>query len=96
MNQELIINSIIYPDQRRKQWQTCDCELCAKMANAVVERFFGSLKHEWLTNVIHLTREGIINDVNNYIRYYNGTRLHSTLGYKTPNEYENSLSNVCN
>ena len=64
--------------------------------NAVVERFFGSLKHEWLTNVIHWTREGIINDVNEYIRYYNGTRLHSTLGYKTPNEYENSLSNVCN
>ena len=54
------------------------------------------LKHEWLTNVIHLTREGIINDVNNCIRYYNGTRLHSTLGYKTPNEYENFLSNVCN
>ena len=46
--------------------------------NAVVERFFGSLKHEWLANVIHLTREGIINDVNQYIRYYNGTRLHAT------------------
>ena len=39
--------------------------------NAVVERFFASLKHEWLTNVIHLTREGMINDVNDYIRYYN-------------------------
>jgi putative transposase len=58
--------------------------------NAVVERFFGSLKHEWLINVIHLTREGMIKDVNDYIRFYNGTRLHSTLGYKTPNEYENS------
>ncbi len=64
--------------------------------NAVVERFFGSLKYEWLTNVIHLTREGMIKDVNDYIRYYNGTRLHSTLGYKTPNEYENSQINVCN
>ena len=64
--------------------------------NAVVERFFGSLKHEWLTNVIHLTRDGMINDVNGYIRYYNGTRLHSTLGYKTPNEYENPLINVFN
>ena len=39
--------------------------------NAVVERFFGSLKYEWLASVIHLTREGIINDVNKYIRYYN-------------------------
>ena len=64
--------------------------------NAVVERFFGSLKYEWLSNVIHLTREGIINDVNNYIRYYNGTRLHVTLDYQTLNEYENSLINVRN
>lgn len=64
--------------------------------NAVVERFFGSLKYEWLANVIHLTREGIINDVNQYIRYYNGVRLHSTLGYISPNEYENSQINVCN
>lgn len=64
--------------------------------NAVVERFFGSLKYEWLTNVIHLTRDGIINDVNKYIRYYNGTRMHSTLDYVSPNEYENSFINVCN
>ena len=28
--------------------------------------------------------------------YYNGTRLHSTLEYKTPNEYENSQVNACN
>lgn len=62
--------------------------------NAVVERFFGSLKHEWLANVIHLTREGMINDVNRYIRYYNGTRLHATLDYQTPNEYEYSQINV--
>jgi putative transposase len=64
--------------------------------NAVVERFFGSLKHEWLANVTHLTRDGITNDVNKYIRYYNGTRMHSTLDYVSPNEYENSLINVCN
>jgi putative transposase len=55
--------------------------------NAVVERFFGSLKHGWLTNVIHLTREGMIKDVNDYFRYYNGTRLHSTLGLKWSNEF---------
>ena len=64
--------------------------------NAVVERFFGSLKYEWLANVIHLIRDAIINDVNQYIFYYNGTRLHATLDYQTPNEYENSQINVCN
>jgi putative transposase len=62
--------------------------------NAVVERFFGSLKYEWLANVIHLTRDGIINDVDQYIRYYNGTRLYATLDYKTSNEYEN-LKSMC-
>ena len=46
--------------------------------------------------VIHLTREGIINDVNKYIRYYNGSRLHATLDYQTQNEYENPQINVCN
>ena len=54
------------------------------------------LKHEWLTNVIHLIREGMIKDVNDYIRYYNGIRLDSTLGYRTSNNYEMSQINVCN
>lgn len=31
--------------------------------NAVVERLFGSLKYEWLFNVIHLTRESMKLDV---------------------------------
>jgi putative transposase len=62
--------------------------------NAVVERFFGSLKHEWLATVRHATRETMKADVNNYIRYYNGTRLHSTLGYQTPIGYEKSQVKV--
>lgn len=62
--------------------------------NAVVERFFGSLKHEWLASVHHSTRETMTADVNNYIRYYNGMRLHSTLGYQTPIGYENSQVKV--
>ena len=62
--------------------------------NAVVERFFGGLKHEWLVSVHHTTRETMKTDVNNYIRYYNGTRLHSTLGYQTPIGYENSQVKV--
>lgn len=63
--------------------------------NAVVERFFGSLKHEWLAFVRHQTRSSMINDVNDYVRYYNGTRLHSTLGYQSPVEFETSQKNVC-
>lgn len=56
--------------------------------NAVVERFFGSLKHEWLNNVIHIERQSMKSDVDVYIRYYNHRRLHSTLGDMTPVEYE--------
>ena len=56
--------------------------------NAVVERFFGSLKNEWLLKVTHLTRESMKIDVQKYIRYYNHERLHTTLGDLTPVAYE--------
>jgi len=62
--------------------------------NAVVERFFGSLKNEWLLNIVHLTREMMKMDVEEYIRYYNHERLHTTLGDLTPINYENLQSQV--
>ena len=66
----------------------------ACLDNAVVERFFGSLKHEWLLNVVHLTRESMRRDVEDYIRYYNHERLHTTLGGLTPISYEKLQSKV--
>ena len=62
--------------------------------NAVIERFFGSLKNEWLLNSYHLTRELMKQDVQLYIRYYNQTRLHSANGDLSPIEFELSLLNV--
>ncbi len=62
--------------------------------NAVVERFFGSLKNEWLFNIYHLTRESMKQDVQHYIRYYNQTRLHSANGDLSPIDFELSLSKV--
>ena len=64
--------------------------------NAVVERFFGSLKHEWLIKVIHLTRESMKIDVQNYIRYYNHERPHTTLGDISPVAYEKRIIKVSN
>jgi len=64
--------------------------------NAVVERFFGSLKHEWLIKVIHLTREAMKIDVQKYIRYYNHERLHTTLGDIPPVAYEKRIIKVSN
>ena len=55
--------------------------------NAVMERFFGSLKSEWLNDQHYLTREQARRDVIEYIEmHYNSERLHSTLGYTAPRE----------
>lgn len=56
--------------------------------NAVVERFFGSLKHDWLFKVPQPTREGMKQDAGQYMRYYNTERLHSANGDLSPMKYE--------
>jgi transposase InsO family protein len=57
--------------------------------NAVMERFFGSLKGEWTDSQRYLTHEQARQDVIEYIEmHYNSERLHSTLGYITPREME--------
>lgn len=62
--------------------------------NAVVERFFGSLKHDWLLKVPQPTRQGMKQDVARYMRYYNIERLHSANGDLSPMKYENRLHEV--
>lgn len=59
--------------------------------NAVVERFFGSLKHDWLYKVIQPNREYMRQDVAAYIRYYNLERRHTAADDLSPVEYENTL-----
>ena len=57
--------------------------------NAVAERFFGSLKGERTAHGQYATRQEARDDVMEYIEmFYNSTRLHSYLGYRSPNEYE--------
>lgn len=62
--------------------------------NAVMERFFKSYKEEWIGDQVYHTREAAIRDMHEYMKYYDGVRLHSTLGYRTPMEYENGLNRV--
>ena len=63
--------------------------------NAPVERFFSSLKREWTGDRLYRTRDEAIADVREYVAvYYNSKRLHSTLGYTTPMEYEKTLNKV--
>ncbi|GAB2565205.1 hypothetical protein GCM10027066_05560 [Dyella jejuensis] len=57
--------------------------------NAVMERFFLNLKMERVWQRDYANHAEAIGDINDYIvNFYNATRLHSTLGYRSPNEVE--------
>ena len=57
--------------------------------NAVVESFFGRLKSERVQWKNYQTRLEAQLDILDYITmFYNQVRLHSTLGYKSPNQFE--------
>jgi transposase InsO family protein len=56
--------------------------------NALAESFFASLKGECLDHRAWPTRASARRAIVDYIAWFNGTRLHSTLGYRTPNEFE--------
>jgi putative transposase len=48
--------------------------------NAIVARFFGRLKHDWIFKVAQPTREYMKQDVSAYMRYYNQERFHTSNG----------------
>ena len=60
--------------------------------NAVVESFFGSLKQERVQWRNYQSRYEAQQDILGYISmFYNSHRLHSYLGYVSPNDYERQL-----
>jgi putative transposase len=58
--------------------------------NAPTERFFSSLKREWLTGNVYNTRDLATADVRSYVSCYNSRRLHTTVGDMTPIGFEKS------
>jgi len=57
--------------------------------NAVMESFWGTLKNEWVHYQKYKTRHQARTDIFGYIEgFYNTVRLHSTLGYMSPDEFE--------
>jgi transposase InsO family protein len=62
--------------------------------NAVMESFWGTLKNEWVHHQKYQTRSQARTDIFSYIEgFYNTVRLHSTLGYLSPAEFETKYQN---
>ena len=62
--------------------------------NAMAESFFGTLKNERVHRTVYPTREHARRDIARYIEVrYNTQRLHSGLGYKTPQEVHDEYPN---
>lgn len=60
--------------------------------NANQESFHASLKKEWLYHQTFNTLEDVERAVFEYIEgFYNTNRLHSSLGYVSPNDFENDF-----
>jgi transposase InsO family protein len=83
-----------YQNQLKQYGMTCgmsrkgDC-----WDNAVVESFFHTLKVECIHEKRYATREEARTDVIDYIEmFYNSNRLHSTLGYVSPNDFEKEVT----
>ena len=58
--------------------------------NALAESFFSAIKGELLDDQAWPTRATARSAITEYIAWYNGTRLHSALGYKPPAEHEST------
>jgi len=60
--------------------------------NAVVERFFGSLKHDWIFKVHQPTREHMKQDVAKYMKYYNLEKYPEKVDQNRSNKTKNRYS----
>ena len=55
--------------------------------NAVVESYFHTLKAELVHQRVFANRIEAVAQIVEYIEFYNRERLHSHLGYETPENY---------
>ncbi len=56
--------------------------------NAVAERFFGSLKHDWIFEIEQPRREHMTKDAAADMRYYNLEKLQTTNDDQSPISYK--------
>ncbi|MFJ4371806.1 transposase, partial [Pseudomonas japonica] len=83
-----------YQDLLRRNEMRCSMSRKANCwDNAVMERFFLNLKMERTWRKDYANHDEAIKDVTDYIvKFYNQDRLHSTLGYLPPNQYERQIA----
>lgn len=58
--------------------------------NQPIESIWNTMKRE-LKDISHMAYVDAVNEIFKYIVYYNSERMHSSIGYMTPQEYKNSL-----
>lgn len=56
--------------------------------NAVMESFFSFMKREEIYRTQYKSEQQFEKSIDNYIEFYNTQRPHSTLNYKTPDQFE--------
>ncbi|OAI94850.1 integrase [Pseudomonas putida] len=83
-----------YQDLLKRNGMRCSMSRKANCwDNAVMERFFLNLKMERTWRKDYANHDEAIKDVTDYIvKFYNQDRLHSTLGYLPPNQYERQIA----
>jgi len=64
--------------------------------NAVAESFFKTIKHEWLYRFKFNSYNQLHRTIEDYIKWYNTKRIHSSLGYLSPLEMEIKLREIIN
>ena len=78
--------------QQTLRWLGIECSMSRTGCcydNAAMERFFWSLKHEWTNHATYHNLEDVRRSVFQYVEtFYNSVRLHQTLSYVSPNQYE--------
>lgn len=61
--------------------------------NAHIESYHRYLQDEWLTGKIYMTLEIAQESIGEFVHLYNTKRIHSSIDYRTPNEFYNLKNN---